>query len=191
MNDNERLRIVVLDEFQLYLNKIFIIDTPAKILLEAMAYSSLGKGKRLRPLLLYAAGMLNNANKQTLIKLGCAVELIHCFSLIHDDLPSMDNDDLRRGQATCHVKYGEGTAILAGDALQSLAFEIISNEDSNLLPKIQLQIINLLAKSTGVSGMAGGQSIDLPNLQIDSHSLCTNVTAIAHNLCPVQDLRLL
>jgi farnesyl diphosphate synthase len=101
------------------------------------------------------------ANEDTLIDVGSAIELIHCYSLIHDDLPAMDNDDLRRGKPTCHKQFTEAMAILSGDALQSLAFELLSADGLSLLPQRKLQIINLIAKASGVDGMAGGQAIDL------------------------------
>jgi farnesyl diphosphate synthase len=135
--------------------------TDASLLMEAMRYSSLGGGKRIRPLLTIAAGGLNEACVESLITVGCAIELIHCYSLIHDDLPAMDDDDLRRGQPTCHKKYTEGIAILAGDALQTLAFEMLSAAELPIAATAKLKIIHLLASLAGVNGMVGGQTIDL------------------------------
>jgi geranylgeranyl diphosphate synthase type II len=131
-------------------------------LLDAMRYSTLNGGKRIRAALVYAAAhsTANTLPAHAIDDLACAVEMIHAYSLIHDDLPAMDNDDYRRGQPTCHVKSGESVAILAGDTLQIYAFELLSN--SNDIPdKRRLAIINILAKSIGVEGMAGGQAMDM------------------------------
>jgi farnesyl diphosphate synthase len=125
-----------------------------------MRYSSLLGGKRIRPLFTIAAGVLNNAPVNIATTIGATIELIHCFSLIHDDLPSMDNDDLRRGKPTNHKVYGDAVALLAGDALHTLCFEILSSEQLVLPAKRKLEIIRLIAKSIGVQGMVGGQTID-------------------------------
>lgn len=127
----------------------------------AMFYSLTGDGKRIRPMLVYAAGYATGASDEALDTAACAVEMIHAFSLIHDDLPAMDDDDLRRGLATCHKAFDEATAILAGDALQTMAFEILSNHDEILSGKQRLKMIEHLAKATGARGMTGGQAIDL------------------------------
>ncbi len=127
---------------------------------QAMRYASLDGGKRVRPLLAFAAGELTDAAHEKLQVVACAVELVHSYSLVHDDLPCMDNDVLRRGRATCHVEYDEATALLVGDSLQSLAFEVLARDvvtDSGR----QLDMIRLLARASGSCGMAGGQSIDL------------------------------
>ncbi len=126
---------------------------------EAMHYSVMTPGKRIRPLLVYAAGYAFGATPDILDRPACAVEYIHVFSLIHDDLPAMDDDDLRRGQPTCHVKFGDAVAILAGDALQSLAFEVLCNSDIN--ESMRLKMIATLAGASGSHGMAGGQVMDL------------------------------
>jgi len=128
---------------------------------EAMAYALFAGGKRLRPLLVYGAGTLYQVPHELLDPLAMAVEFIHTYSLIHDDLPAMDDDDLRRGRPACHIAYDEATAILAGDALQCLAFEALSESQSVLPPKIQLEIIHRLAVSIGQRGMALGQMLDL------------------------------
>lgn len=135
------------------------------LLLEAMYYSATAGGKRIRPLFVYASGRALNVDSEALDSISVAIELIHTYSLIHDDLPSMDDDDLRRGQASCHRKFDEATAILAGDALQALAFEILA-ADSVLSthPQQQVAIISGLAKACGASGMAGGQVLDLASL---------------------------
>ncbi|MCE3268607.1 MAG: geranyl transferase [Burkholderiales bacterium] len=143
------------------LNKILTFENGNTSLIEPIRYSVLGGGKRIRPLLSIASGRINAADFDAVLDIGCALELIHCYSLVHDDLPAMDNDDLRRGLATCHKKYDEATAILVGDALQSLAFEVLSAPTLNLPQESKLKIINLVSKASGISGMVGGQLIDL------------------------------
>jgi len=127
---------------------------------EAMRYAALGGGKRVRPLLAFAAGELSGATAENLDVIACAVELIHAYSLVHDDLPCMDDDVLRRGRPTCHVEYDEATALLVGDSLQTLAFELLAGADLGE-PARQLEMIALLAHASGSRGMAGGQAIDL------------------------------
>jgi farnesyl diphosphate synthase len=128
----------------------------------AMRYSVFGSGKRIRPVLVYAAGRALGVDPKLLDTPACSVELIHCYSLIHDDLPAMDDDDLRRGNPTCHRQYDEATAILAGDALQSLAFKILSRDRTMKSDaEIRLQMIEALALASGSRGMAGGQALDL------------------------------
>jgi len=127
---------------------------------EAMRYATLDGGKRVRASLVYATGEAVGAPDAALDAPACAVELIHAYSLVHDDLPSMDDDDLRRGKPTCHKAYDEATALLAGDALQSLAFELLSTEPT-LSAAQRLRMIALLAGAAGSRGMAGGQSVDL------------------------------
>jgi len=138
-------------------------DGPEARLQEAMRYSVIGGGgKRVRPVLVYAAGKALNLPANQLDACACAVEIIHAYSLIHDDLPAMDNDDLRRGRPTCHKAYDEATAILAGDALQALAFEILATDTKlEASSENRLQMIKLLAQASGSAGMAGGQAIDL------------------------------
>ncbi len=129
---------------------------------EAMRYTVMGGGKRIRPMLVYAGGQATGADSQLLDRPACAVELIHAYSLIHDDLPAMDDDDLRRGKPSCHRAFGEATAILAGDALQSHAFQVLSNGPSEAVDAdTRLRMINTLALASGSRGMAGGQVIDL------------------------------
>jgi geranylgeranyl pyrophosphate synthase len=131
-------------------------------LVRAMRYAVLGGGKRLRPLLVYAAGGALGAPLDALDIPACAVELIHAYSLVHDDLPSMDDDDLRRGRPTCHIAFGEATAILAGDALQALAFEILASQTAQTIgAKLRLEMLRILGAACGAHGMAGGQAIDL------------------------------
>lgn len=129
---------------------------------EAMRYSVLGGGKRVRPVLVYATAEALGIEPERVDAAACAVELIHAYSLIHDDLPAMDDDELRRGKPTCHRAFDEATAILAGDALQILAFEILAN-DARLPARAEqrLQLVFLLARASGTAGMAGGQAIDL------------------------------
>ena len=129
------------------------------LLLEAIRYSVLGGGKRLRPILVYLIGELGNAENDSLDILAGSLEIIHCYSLIHDDLPSMDDDDLRRGKPTTHKKYDEATAILAGDALQPFAFELVTT--INTSDKNKLSIIKSLAQACGYQGMVGGQIKDI------------------------------
>jgi farnesyl diphosphate synthase len=129
---------------------------------EAMRYSVLGAGKRLRPTLVYLTGEALGAPLEQLDSAAAAVELIHVYSLVHDDLPAMDDDDLRRGRPTCHRAYDEATAILVGDALQALAFAVLANDPMAGNSAAQrLEMIRVLARATGTSGMAGGQAVDL------------------------------
>lgn len=129
---------------------------------EAMRYSVLGGGKRVRPALVFATAATLELDENQVESAACAVEMIHAYSLIHDDLPAMDDDDLRRGQPTCHKAFDEATAILAGDALQVLAFAVLAG-DASLTPdtSIRVKLIDLLAQASGTFGMAGGQALDL------------------------------
>jgi len=128
---------------------------------EAMRYATLEGGKRVRPLLAFAAGEVSRAASERLEVAAAAVELIHAYSLVHDDLPCMDDDVLRRGKPTVHVQYDEATALLAGDALQSLAFQIMCERKIADQPDLQLEMVKALAAAAGSRGMAGGQQIDL------------------------------
>jgi farnesyl diphosphate synthase len=130
----------------------------------AMRYSVLEGGKRVRPLLAYAAGELAGASAERVEIAAAAVELIHAYSLVHDDMPCMDDDVLRRGKPTCHVEYDEATALLVGDALQSLAFQLLSEHRLSDDTARQLQMVKLLAVASGSRGMAGGQAIDLASV---------------------------
>ncbi len=131
-------------------------------LVEAMHYGALLGGKRLRPFLVYATGEMFSVSPQTLDAPAAAIECIHAYSLIHDDLPAMDDDDLRRGQPTCHIKFGEASAILAGDALQTLAFSILSSAPMpDVADRDRLAMVTELAQASGVAGMCGGQALDL------------------------------
>lgn len=138
-------------------------DAPAG-LGEAMRYAVLDGGKRLRPLLVFAACEAVRGNEQAALRAACAVELIHAYSLVHDDMPCMDNDILRRGKPTVHVRFGQAQALLAGDALQALAFEILVPEGAEVPPAMQARLCRLLARAAGYEGMAGGQAIDLASV---------------------------
>jgi farnesyl diphosphate synthase/geranylgeranyl diphosphate synthase type II len=127
----------------------------------AMRYAVLGGGKRLRPLLVYAAGIALGANLDALDAAACSVEFIHAYSLVHDDLPAMDDDALRRGRPTCHIVFGEAMAILAGDALQALAFEILADAADIDDADTRLRMLQVLGRACGAEGMAGGQAFDL------------------------------
>jgi farnesyl diphosphate synthase len=135
-------------------------DAPAD-LGEAMRYAVLDGGKRLRPLLVLGAAEAAGGHPEAALRAGCAVELIHAYSLVHDDMPCMDNDVLRRGKPTVHVAYGQATALLAGDALQALAFELLAPADAGIPDRTQARLCRLLAQAAGQAGMAGGQAIDL------------------------------
>lgn len=131
-------------------------------LYEAMRYSVLNNGKRLRPALVYATGQILGTSIDKLHAAAAALELIHCYSLIHDDLPAMDDDDLRRGLPTCHKAFNEATAILTGDALQTMAFEVLSDPELNpVTPQQQISMVMVLAKAAGASGMILGQADDM------------------------------
>lgn len=136
-------------------------EFPEKKLFDAMRYSALSGGKRLRPFLVLSAAQLFGVNPECALRAAAAVECIHCYSLVHDDLPAMDNSDLRRGKPTAHKQYDEATAILAGDALLTLAFEILADPRTHEDPKVRCSLITALAKASGVHGMVGGQMLDL------------------------------
>ncbi|MBP7537368.1 MAG: polyprenyl synthetase family protein [Ottowia sp.] len=138
-------------------------STPAG-LGEAMRYAVLDGGKRLRPLLVLAAAEAVQGHAEAALRAACAAELIHAYSLVHDDMPCMDNDVLRRGKPTVHVQFGEATALLAGDALQALAFELLTPEGDAVPPAMQADLCRLLACAAGAHGMAGGQAIDLASV---------------------------
>ncbi|MEY4592285.1 MAG: hypothetical protein RIR18_1180 [Pseudomonadota bacterium] len=138
-------------------------DTIPHRLHNAMRYAALGGGKRVRPLLAFAAGEVSEAPPATLDTVACALEMIHVYSLVHDDLPCMDDDVLRRGRPTCHVEYDEPTALLVGDSLQTLAFETLATP-IGINPMQQMEMVRLLAHASGSRGMAGGQAIDLESI---------------------------
>ena len=160
--------ISLLGSYQKRINQTLegLLPSDDSILSEAMRYSVLNGGKRLRPILVYLSSELGEADHNSIDTLAGSIELIHCYSLIHVDLPSMDDDDLRRGNPTTHKKYDEATAILAGDALQPLAFELISNLDTSDTNKIT--IVNCLANACGYLGMVGGQIKDIHSKEIST-----------------------
>lgn len=130
-------------------------------LFEAMSYAVVAGGKRLRPFLVVTSSELFNVARRSALRVAAAIEMVHTYSLVHDDLPAMDDDDLRRGKPTCHVMFDEATAILAGDALLTLAFEVLGDEATHSNPKVRSRLIQSLAASAGGRGMVGGQAIDL------------------------------
>ncbi len=136
------------------------LDRPPR-LLEAMRYGALGGGKRLRPFLLVETATLFGAARDGALLAGCALECVHCYSLVHDDLPAMDNDDLRRGRPTVHKAFDQATAILAGDALLTLAFDLMARDAVHADPKVRIALVLELARASGLGGMAGGQMLDL------------------------------
>ena len=136
-------------------------DDPEEELIKAMRYSVLDGGKRVRPFLTLARASLFNVKRERALQVAAAIEMVHCYSLVHDDLPSMDDDELRRGQPTCHNKFGEATAILAGDALLTKAFEVLAGNDTHSDPHVRSDLVLALAKAAGPEGMVGGQMLDL------------------------------
>ena len=140
-------------------------DPPEHNLAAAIRYAVIGGGKRIRPAMVYAAGEAMGVSTNLLDIPACAIEMIHAYSLIHDDLPAMDDDDLRRGRPTCHKAFDEATAILAGDALQALAYEILAKDDhKELTPEHRINMLSLLTEASGAHGMAGGQAVDLASV---------------------------
>jgi len=144
------------------LDKFFPMhDDPEGQLIEAMRYSTLDGGKRIRPFMVMASAGLFNVRQSSALRAAAAIEMVHCYSLVHDDLPAMDDDELRRGQPTCHIKFNEATAILAGDALLTKAFEVLSDEATHDDPKVRADLVLALARAAGAEGMVGGQMLDL------------------------------
>ena len=160
-----------LEAFEAALDDLVPVGAPAG-LGEAMRYAVLGGGKRLRPLLVLASCAAVGGDAFAAMRAACAVELIHAYSLVHDDMPCMDDDVMRRGKPTTHVAFGEAQAMLAGDAMQALAFEVLT-PDSGIAPALQARLCSLLARSAGHDGMAGGQAIDLASIgkQLDECTL--------------------
>ena len=149
------------ERVQVMLHRVLPAESqPPLRLHQAMRYAVLNGGKRIRAILVIAAGEALGASSELLEPPACAVELIHCYSLVHDDLPSMDDDDLRRGSPTCHRAFGEATALLAGDALQTLAFEVLAGSSS----PCAAELVRVLAEASGSRGMAGGQAVDLESV---------------------------
>jgi farnesyl diphosphate synthase len=145
-----------------------LADTPAESeiarparLIEAMRYASLSGGKKLRPFLVIETAALFNVPREQAMMAGAALECVHCYSLVHDDLPAMDNDDLRRGRPTVHKAFDDATAILAGDSLLTFAFDVMSRKETHPDPGVRIELVNALARASGIGGMAGGQMLDL------------------------------
>ncbi len=142
-------------------------DGPERRVQEAMRYASLDGGKRLRPFLVTQSAALFNVARSAALRVACAVEMVHCYSLVHDDLPCMDDDDLRRGRPTCHRAFGEATALLAGDALLTRAFEVLAAEATHADPQVRCQLVRELAHASGGQGMVGGQMMDLQAAELE------------------------
>ncbi len=138
-----------------------LTDTPEARVVEAMRYASLAGGKRVRPFLVTQSAALFGVDPTSALRAAAAVEMVHCYSLVHDDLPAMDDDDLRRGQPTCHIKFDEATAILAGDALLTKAFEVLAAPETHSDARVRADLVLALAKAAGDHGMVGGQMMDL------------------------------
>jgi len=136
-------------------------ENPERRLTEAMRYVTLGGGKRIRPFLVVSSAALFNVAEASARRVAAALEMVHCYSLVHDDLPAMDDDDLRRGKPTCHIEYDEATAVLVGDALLTKAFEIIAHADTHQDARVRADLVFELAKAAGDEGMVGGQMLDL------------------------------
>lgn len=133
----------------------------ARAVIDAMRYSALGQGKRLRPYFVTETAALFGVDRSHALHAGAAIECIHCYSLVHDDLPAMDDDDLRRGKPTTHIAFSEATAILAGDGLLTFAFEILSRTETHPDPAVRCELVGMLARASGAQGMVGGQMLDL------------------------------
>lgn len=153
-----RARAISDDVLATYLK---LSDIPERHLIEAMRYAVFGAGKRFRASLCLASGLLFSVPEGCLARIAAAIEAVHCYSLVHDDLPSMDDDDIRRGRASVHRAFDEATAILAGDALVALAFEILSDDATHPSASVRLKLVYELARTIGLSGMVGGQMIDI------------------------------
>lgn len=136
-------------------------EGPEGRLAEALRYAALGGGKRVRPFLTLAAAAMFNVDERHALRVAAAIEMIHCYSLVHDDLPAMDDDDMRRGRATVHVRFDEATAILVGDALLTRAFEVLCDEQTHPDAAVRIELVGALAKASGASGMVGGQMLDI------------------------------
>ncbi len=136
-------------------------DDPRRRLFEATRYGVMGGGKRMRPLLVVSACALFHVDKERALRVALAIEAVHCYSLVHDDLPCMDDDDLRRGRPTTHKAFDEASAVLAGDALLTLAFEILAHEATHEDPRVRIDLVMALAKASGLDGMIGGQAMDI------------------------------
>ncbi len=160
------------NEIEALLDELLAVKTSlAPRVTEAMRYSALAQGKRLRPFFVSESARILGADHQQALRVGAALECIHCYSLVHDDLPAMDDDALRRGKPTCHIAYDEATAILAGDGLLTIAFEIIADPATHADGAVRAALILELARAAGHNGMVGGQMLDLAAEQKQSHDL--------------------
>ena len=160
------------NEIEVMLDELLSVETSlAPRVTEAMRYSALAQGKRLRPFFVSESARILGADHQQALRVGSALECIHCYSLVHDDLPAMDDDDLRRGKPTCHIAYDEATAILAGDGLLTVAFEIIADPATHADGSVRAELTLELARAAGHNGMVGGQMLDLAAEQKHSHDL--------------------
>ncbi len=165
------------EEIDTLLDRLMPVETtPAKRVINAMRYASLGQGKRLRPFLVGESAKLFDVDRIHALRTGAALECIHCYSLVHDDLPAMDDDDLRRGKPTTHIAFDEATGILAGDGLLTFAFEILANPETHPDPAVRSQLVGELAIASGVAGMVGGQMLDLEAEARESHDLDEIIT---------------
>lgn len=160
------------NEIEVMLDELLSVQTSlAPRVTEAMRYSALAQGKRLRPFFVSESARILGADHHQALRVGAALECIHCYSLVHDDLPAMDDDDLRRGKPTCHIAYDEATAILAGDGLLTVAFEIIADPATHADGSVRADLTLELARAAGQNGMVGGQMLDLAAEQKHSHDL--------------------
>ncbi len=160
------------NEIEALLDTLLTLDTAlAPRVTDAMRYSALAQGKRLRPFFVAESARILGADHHQALRVGAALECIHCYSLVHDDLPAMDDDDLRRGKPTCHIAYDEATAILAGDGLLTVAFEIVTDPATHADGAVRAELALELARASGHNGMVGGQMLDLAAEQQHSHDL--------------------
>ena len=165
------------DEVDHLLGTLLAVESaPAPRVIEAMRYSSISQGKRLRPFLVCESAKLFDVDRLHALRTGAALECIHCYSLVHDDLPAMDDDDLRRGKPTAHIAFDEATAILAGDGLLTYAFEILADPATHPDPAVRIKLVSELAVAAGAAGMVGGQMLDLEAEARESHDLDEIIT---------------
>ncbi len=157
----DSMAIVARDVDRVFDSLLHVPDDPRARLYEAMRHAAIGGGKRMRPLLVVAACDLFHVDRHAALRVGCAIECIHVYSLIHDDMPCMDDDDMRRGKPTVHKAFDEATAVLAGDALHAIAFELLADEATHSDPFVRAELTLELARASGPDGMAGGQMMDL------------------------------
>lgn len=157
----EAMQSVADDIDRLFDRVLAVPGDPRAVLYEAMRHAAIGGGKRLRPLLVYASSRLFNVARDSALRVGLAIEAVHVYSLIHDDMPCMDDDDLRRGKPTVHKQWNEAIAVLAGDGLQALAFELVSDPETHADPFVRAELALALARASGLSGMVGGQMMDI------------------------------